>query len=52
MAPGRWCCDRWTRPEYGNEWWPRAVEVWPDYDGYQAKTDRLIAIYLLEPIEE
>ena len=34
------------------EWWPRAVEVWPDYDSYQAKTDRQIAIFLLEPIEE
>ena len=34
------------------EWWPRAVEVWPDYENYQAKTDRQIAIFLLEPIEE
>src|SRR6202012_6046756 len=30
-------------------WWPRAVEVWPDYDAYQAKTDRQIPIFLLEP---
>ena len=34
------------------EWWARALEVWPDYDSYQAKTDRLIAIFLLEPLEE
>ena len=33
------------------QWWARAVEVWPDYDGYQAKTDRLIAVFLLEPID-
>jgi F420H(2)-dependent quinone reductase len=30
-------------------WWKRAVEVWPDYDAYQAKTDRQIPIFLLEP---
>ena len=34
------------------EWWTRAVEVWPDYDQYQTKTDRQIAIFLLEPIGE
>jgi deazaflavin-dependent oxidoreductase (nitroreductase family) len=33
------------------EWWARAVEVWPDYDNYQKKTDRLIAVFLLEPVE-
>jgi F420H(2)-dependent quinone reductase len=30
-------------------WWPRATAVWPDYDAYQAKTDRQIPIFLLEP---
>ena len=34
------------------EWWVRATAVWPDYDSYQTKTDRLIAVFLLEPIEE
>ncbi|MGA7147735.1 MAG: nitroreductase family deazaflavin-dependent oxidoreductase [Microbacterium sp.] len=34
-----------------DEWWPRGTAVWPDYDNYQAKTDRLIAIFLLEPME-
>ena len=34
------------------EWWERALEVWPDYATYQTKTDRLIAVFLLEPIEE
>ena len=33
------------------EWWARSVEAWPDYDNYQAKTDRQIAIFVLEPIE-
>lgn len=30
------------------EWWARATAVWPDYDAYQDKTDRLIAIFVLE----
>jgi deazaflavin-dependent oxidoreductase (nitroreductase family) len=35
-----------------DEWWARAVEVWPDYAGYQAKTDRLIPVFLLTPLAE
>lgn len=31
------------------EWWARAVEVWPDYDKYQASTDRVIPLFVLEP---
>jgi deazaflavin-dependent oxidoreductase (nitroreductase family) len=31
------------------EWWARASAVWPDYDNYQTKTDRQIAIFVLEP---
>jgi deazaflavin-dependent oxidoreductase (nitroreductase family) len=31
------------------EWWARAVEVWPDYDGYQQKTERPIPVVVLEP---
>jgi deazaflavin-dependent oxidoreductase (nitroreductase family) len=31
------------------EWWKRATEVWPDYDEYQAKTDRAIPLVVLEP---
>ncbi|MEJ1156138.1 MULTISPECIES: nitroreductase family deazaflavin-dependent oxidoreductase [Microbacterium] len=30
-------------------WWQRATAVWPDYDEYQAKTDRQIAVFVLEP---
>ncbi|HET9614198.1 MAG TPA: nitroreductase family deazaflavin-dependent oxidoreductase, partial [Candidatus Limnocylindrales bacterium] len=32
-------------------WWDRAVEVWPDYAKYQAKTSREIPVFVLEPIE-
>jgi deazaflavin-dependent oxidoreductase (nitroreductase family) len=30
------------------ELWPKMSEVWPDYDEYQAKTDRQIPIVVLE----
>ena len=32
-------------------WWERAVAVWPDYADYQTKTDRLIPLFLLSPME-
>jgi F420H(2)-dependent quinone reductase len=32
-----------------DEWWRRAAEVWPDYDGYQKKTDRVIPVVVLDP---
>lgn len=35
-----------------DEWWQRAVAVWPDYAEYQKKTDRRIAVFVLEPIED
>jgi F420H(2)-dependent quinone reductase len=31
-------------------WWARAVEAWPDYAAYQARTDRQIPVFVLEPI--
>ena len=31
-------------------WWARAAAVWPDYDDYQAKTDRTIPLFVLEPV--
>jgi len=34
-----------------DEWWARAVEVWPAYESYQKKTDRLIPVFVLEPID-
>ncbi len=33
------------------EWWARAVEVWPDYDKYQAGTEREIPLVVLEPVD-
>jgi deazaflavin-dependent oxidoreductase (nitroreductase family) len=30
-------------------WWRRAVETWPDYHRYQAKTSREIPVFVLEP---
>lgn len=30
------------------EWWARATEVWPAYDKYQASTDRVIPLLVLE----
>lgn len=32
-------------------WWERAVEAWPPYAEYQTKTDRLIPVFLLTPVE-
>ncbi|MGD0410017.1 MAG: nitroreductase family deazaflavin-dependent oxidoreductase [Candidatus Limnocylindrales bacterium] len=52
--------DRATKRDYtacevsGDEkaiWWERAVAAWPDYANYQAKTDRQIPVFVLEPTE-
>jgi deazaflavin-dependent oxidoreductase (nitroreductase family) len=32
------------------DWWAYAVETWPTYGRYQAKTDREIPVFLLERI--
>jgi F420H(2)-dependent quinone reductase len=32
-------------------WWKRAVATWPDYDKYQARTERQIPVFVLEPTE-
>lgn len=32
-------------------WWERAVDAWPDYAKYQAKTDRQIPVFVLERLE-
>ncbi|HET7073886.1 MAG TPA: nitroreductase family deazaflavin-dependent oxidoreductase [Mycobacterium sp.] len=42
-----------AREVFGDEkaaWWERAVEVWPDYAGYQKKTDRQIPLFVLTPV--
>jgi deazaflavin-dependent oxidoreductase (nitroreductase family) len=51
--------DRATRRDYlarevsGDEkalWWKRAIDVWPDYDRYQARTTRQIPVFVLESL--
>jgi deazaflavin-dependent oxidoreductase (nitroreductase family) len=42
-----------AREAFGDEkaiWWRRAVDAFPDYAGYQRKTDRQIPVFVLEPI--
>jgi deazaflavin-dependent oxidoreductase (nitroreductase family) len=34
------------------QWWSRAVDAFPDYAGYQTKTERQIPVFVLEPIGE
>ena len=31
-------------------WWERAVAVWPAYASYQEKTDRVIPVFVAEPV--
>jgi deazaflavin-dependent oxidoreductase (nitroreductase family) len=35
--------------EERSAWWERAVAAYPDYADYQAKTDREIPVFVLEP---
>ena len=35
-----------------DEWWARAVEAWPDYAGYQTKTERQIPVFVLQPVAD
>ncbi|MCK2242655.1 MULTISPECIES: nitroreductase family deazaflavin-dependent oxidoreductase [unclassified Crossiella] len=32
-------------------WWERAVAAFPNYAEYQTKTDRVIPVFLLEPVQ-
>ena len=34
------------------EWWARANEVWPEYDAYQAGTERRIPVFELTPVAD
>jgi deazaflavin-dependent oxidoreductase (nitroreductase family) len=34
------------------QWWDRAVEAFPNYAKYQERTERLIPVFLLEPVAE
>ncbi|WP_031485612.1 nitroreductase family deazaflavin-dependent oxidoreductase [Streptomyces bicolor] len=35
-----------------DEWWERAVAAYPPYADYQEKTDRVIPVFVLEPVDE
>ena len=46
--------DYTAREVEGDEktaWWARATEVWPAYDTYQASTDRVIPLIVLDPLD-
>ncbi|MFD7920907.1 nitroreductase family deazaflavin-dependent oxidoreductase [Streptomyces sp. NPDC059740] len=46
--------DMTAREVTGEEkaaWWKRAVAAFPDYADYQAKTDREIPVFVLEPAD-
>lgn len=32
-------------------WWKRSVAAYPPYANYQKKTDRLIPVFVLEPVD-
>ena len=40
---------RTASPEEKARLWPLAVAQWPDYDAYQASTDRDIPVVVCEP---
>jgi F420H(2)-dependent quinone reductase len=45
--------DMVAREVFGEEkaeWWARAVEAFPNYAEYQAKTERQIPVFVLEPV--
>jgi deazaflavin-dependent oxidoreductase (nitroreductase family) len=45
--------DYMAREVTGDEkamWWRRAVAAWPDYANYQARTERQIPVFVLEPV--
>jgi deazaflavin-dependent oxidoreductase (nitroreductase family) len=47
--------DMTARELSGDEravWWERAVAAFPNYADYQRRTERLIPVFLLEPLQE
>jgi F420H(2)-dependent quinone reductase len=51
-GPEKW--DMRAREITGDEkaeWWERAVAAYPPYADYQEKTDRVIPVFVLEPVE-
>jgi deazaflavin-dependent oxidoreductase (nitroreductase family) len=53
LQDGQTTSDYLAREIEGEEyelWWKRAVAAYPDYADYQKKTDRVIPLFLLEPV--
>ncbi|WP_405604222.1 nitroreductase family deazaflavin-dependent oxidoreductase [Streptomyces sp. NBC_01410] len=47
--------DMTAREVTGEEkalWWERAVAAYPDYAAYQRKTERVIPVFVLEPVDK
>ena len=40
---------REATPEEKERLWPRLVEIWPSYEGYQKRTERQIPLAILSP---
>jgi deazaflavin-dependent oxidoreductase (nitroreductase family) len=54
VQDGRVKQDMTAREVVGDEkaeWWQRAVAAFPNYDEYQAKTERVIPLFVLEPLD-
>ena len=45
----RWLRARTASAEEKDKLWPRLTMIYPDYDDYQARTDRDIPVVILEP---
>ncbi|MCV7193722.1 nitroreductase family deazaflavin-dependent oxidoreductase [Mycolicibacterium brumae] len=53
LQDGTDTADYQAREVFGDEkaiWWERAVEAYPDYADYQAKTDRQIPVFVLSRV--
>lgn len=37
--------------ELRDEWWRRAVDAFPNYADYQERTERVIPVFVLEPVD-
>ena len=44
------CMAETVGPDKRAEYWEVMAEIWPDYNNYQAKTDREIPVVFLKPV--
>ncbi len=45
------CTVREVTGDEKDRWWSLATGVWPDYDTYQSSTDRVIPLFVLDPVD-